>query len=36
MELELDITETSATATAEKVHAFIQDYLSSRKDPRVT
>ena len=36
MELELDVTETSAAATAEKVHAFIQDCLSSRKDSKVT
>ena len=35
MELELDITETSAAATAQKVNAFIQECLSSQKDPVV-
>ena len=29
MELELDITETPATAVAEKIHAFIRQCLSS-------
>ena len=39
MELELDVTETTATATAEKIHAFIREfirgYLASQKDPNV-
>ena len=35
-ELELDVTETSATASAEKIHAFIRECLSSEKDPKVT
>lgn len=35
MELELDVTETSATATAEKMYAFIRECLSSQKDPKL-
>lgn len=35
MELELDVTETSATATAEKICTFIREFLSSQKDPKV-
>ena len=36
MEMELDVTESSATATAEKVVAFIQECSSSPKDPKTT
>lgn len=36
MELELDVTETSATVTAEKICAFIRQCLFSLKDPQVT
>lgn len=36
MELELDVTESSAIATAEKVHAFTRECLSSRKDSIIT
>ncbi len=35
-ELELDVTETCATVTAEKICAFIRECLSSQKDPKVT
>ena len=35
MELELDVTETSATITAEKIFAFIRECLSSQKDLRL-
>ncbi|CAF9916874.1 hypothetical protein IMSHALPRED_003321 [Imshaugia aleurites] len=35
-ELELDVTETSATAAAEKIQAFVQECLSSERDPKVT
>ena len=30
MELELEVTETSAAATAEKIHAFIRESLPSQ------
>ncbi len=36
MELELDVTETSATVTAEKIYAFIRECLSSKKNLKVT
>ena len=36
MELELDITESSATATAEKINAFIQECVSPQKDTKIT
>lgn len=36
MELELDVTEISATAAAEKIYAFIRECLSSQKDPKVS
>lgn len=36
MELEVDVTETSASATAEKILAFILECLSSQKDPMYT
>lgn len=36
MELELEVTETSAAATAEKIHAFIRECLSSQNDPKST
>lgn len=36
MELELDVTETSATFTAEKIYAFVLECLTSWNDRRVT
>ena len=36
MELELDVTESSATATAEKINAFVRECVSSQKDTKVT
>lgn len=36
MELEVDVTETSASVTAEKILAFILECLSSQKDPMYT
>lgn len=36
METELDVTETAATATAEKIHAFVLECLSSQNDREVT
>ena len=36
MELELDVTESSATATAKKINAFVQQCVSSQKDPKLT
>lgn len=36
MELELDVTETSAAATAEKIHAFFRECMSSQKNFKVT
>ena len=36
MELELDVTETSATATAEKIYAFVLKCLSSQNVRKVT
>ena len=36
MELELDVTETSAIVTAEKIYAFIRQCLFSQQDPVVT
>ena len=36
MELELDVTESSATATAEKINAFVRECVSSLEDSEVT
>ena len=36
MELELDVTKTSATITAEKIYDFVRECLSSQKDPKFT
>ena len=33
MELELDVTETSALATAEKIYAFVRECLSFAEEP---
>ena len=35
MEMELDVTKTPATATAEKIHAFVLECLSSQNDREV-
>ena len=36
MELELDVTESSATDTAKKIDAFVRECVASQKDPMVT
>ena len=36
MELELDVTESSATETAEKIVALVRERLSTKKDPKLT
>lgn len=36
MELELDVTESSATDTAKKVDAFVRECVASQMDSKVT
>ena len=36
MELELDVTESSAKATAEKIHAFTRECLSLEEDSKIS